>query len=117
MRKRYPTDLTDRQWQIIKLLIPSAKPGGRPRKQNMRSIVNAVFYVVRTGCQWRMLPHDYPKWKTVYDYFRNWKQQGVWEKIHDVLRRKVRKKAGRKATPSAGSIDSQSAKNTQKGGR
>ncbi len=82
----------------------------------MREIMNALFYVAKTGCHWRMLPHDLPKWKTVYDYFQMWAKDGTWERIHDAMRRKVRKKAGRSEEPSAGSIDSQSAKTAEKGG-
>ena len=82
----YPTDLTDSQWVIIQELIPPAKPGGRPRSLDMRQVVNAILYVVVGGIQWRMLPKEYPKWKSVYSYFRDWKRTGTWKRIHDTLR-------------------------------
>lgn len=114
-RKPYPTDLTDKQWEIIAPLIPPPKWGGRPRETDMREIVNAVIYVVKSGCDWRMVPHDFPQWDLVYHYFRDWKNDGTWKKIHDSLRGKVRKKAGKKVQPSAGIIDSQSVKTGKKG--
>ncbi len=115
-RSSYPTDLTDTQWAALAPLIPPPKHGGRPREHDMREIMNALFYVAKTGCHWRMLPHDLPKWKTVYDYFQMWAKDGTWQRMHDEMRRKVRKKVGRNEEPSAGSIDSQSAKTAEKGG-
>jgi putative transposase len=115
-RAVYPSDLTEAQWKILKPLIPKAKPGGRPRTVDMREILNALFYVARTGCAWRQLPHDLPPWSTVYDYFRQWRQDGTWQRLHDALRDKVRKQAGRKKSPSAAVIDSPSVKTTEKGG-
>lgn len=115
-RKSYPSDLSVKQWEIIAPLISKAKSGGRPRNADIREIINGVFYILKSGCDWRMLPHDFPPYQTVYEYFRNWKQDGTWKKIHDSLRGKVRKKAGKKAQPSAGIIDSQSVKTTKKGG-
>lgn len=115
-RNPYPSDLTDKQWQIIQPLIPKAKQGGRERTTDMREVLNAVFYVLKSGCDWRMLPHDFPKWQTVYDYFSDWKADGTWKKIHDKLRDKVRLKAGKKKQPTAGIIDSQSVKTAEKGG-
>lgn len=109
-RRAYDTDLSDAEWQKIAPLISAAKPGGRPRSQNMQQIVNAVFYIVKAGCTWRLLPHDLPKWQTVYYYFRRWEADGTWEKIHDYLRAEVRIRAGRKVEPSAGIADSQSVK-------
>jgi len=109
----YPTDLTDRQWDCIKELIPAAKSGGRPRSLEMRQVINAILYIVVTGCQWRMLPKDYPKWQSVYHYFRIWRDDGSWQRIHDTLRAEVRRQAGRHKHPTAGCLDSQSVKTTQ----
>jgi putative transposase len=106
----YPSDLTDEQWQITEPMIPAAEPGGRPRSVNMREIVNAILYVNRTGCAWRQLPHDLPPWGTVHYYYRRFRLDGTWRRIHDKLREKVRRKAGKKPTPSAGVMDSQSVK-------
>ncbi len=109
----YPTDLTNRQWNCIKNLIPAAKIGGRPRTVDPRQVINAIFYVVVSGIQWRMLPKDYPTWKTVYHYFRTWRDDGTWQRIHDTVRAAVRRKAGRHKHPTAGCLDSQSVKSTQ----
>ena len=116
MRRNYPTDLTDREWQVLEPLVPAVQSGGRPAEHLRREIVNAILYVLRTGCQWRMLPHDLPPWQTVYTYLRNWRKDGTWKRIHDTLRRKARQADGRSPEPSAGILDSQSAKTTEKGG-
>lgn len=115
-RQRYPTDLTDRQWVVLQPLLPPAKPGGRPRSVDLREILDAVLYVDRNGITWRALPHDFPPWRTVYHYFRAWRLDGTWERMHDALRERVRQSAGRPASPSAAIIDSQSVKTTEKGG-
>ncbi len=85
-RKPYPTDLTNDEWNIIKPLIPAAKPGGHPRTVEVREILNAIFYLLRSGCHWRMLPHDFPCWQTVYDYYGRWQRTGVWEQLNQTLR-------------------------------
>ncbi|MGI0016096.1 MAG: IS5 family transposase [Nitrososphaera sp.] len=114
--KRYPSDLTDDEWDYIRDMIPEAKPGGRPRKLNMREVVNGLFYLVKGGIQWRMLPKDFPNWKSIYNYFREWKRNGFWQQIHDKMRAEVRKEAGRNESPSAAILDSQSVKTTEQGG-
>ena len=106
----YPTDLTDRQWEYISPLVPAAKPGGRPRTLDMRDVINAILYIVVTGCQWRLLPRDYPKWQSVYAYYAQWRDDGTWQRIHDTLRAEVRRRAGRHKHPTAGCLDSQSVK-------
>jgi putative transposase len=111
--KGYPSDLTDAQWQLIQPLLPAAKPGGRPRKHALRAVVNALFYVNRKGCTWRALPHDFPPWRTVYDYFVAWRDDGTWEAVNGALRRKLRVREGRPHTPSTASLDSQSVKATE----
>jgi putative transposase len=104
---RYPSDLTDAQWALIEPLIPGTS-GGRPRKTSMRDVLDAIFYLNRAGCQWRYLPKDFPPRSAVWEYFGRWRRDGTLATIHDALREKVRKAEGRKATPSAASIDSQS---------
>ena len=113
--QQYPTDLTDRQWEVLGPLLPSPKRGGRPRRVDVRQVVNAILYIDRTGCQWRMLPREYPNWKTVYWYFTRWQDDGTWERITDTLRRQLRRTLGRDPEPSAGILASQSVKTTQRG--
>jgi putative transposase len=108
--KAYASDLSDQEWAILEPLIPPAKRGGRPRSVDMRQILNGIFYVLRSGGAWRLLPHDYPAWSTVYDYFRKWRNAGVWEGLVRTLRERLRVQAGRPATPSGVIIDSQSVK-------
>src|SRR5271154_842028 len=104
-RKMYPSDLTDKQWEILQPLIPAPKHGGRPRAVDMREVINTILYLNRTGCQWDMLPHDLLPKSTVYDYFAQWRDNGTWQRLIDALRAQVRTAADREATPSAGSID------------
>lgn len=108
MTKAYPSNLTWEQWELIAELFPSAKPGGRPRTIAMYAVVNAIFYVLSEGCTWRGLPGDFPCWSTVYGYFRSWRTDGTWVKIHDQLYRWVRVSDGREPSPSEAVVDSQS---------
>ena len=102
-RPTYPTDLNDlndREWQLLEPLLPPPKSGGRPVKYPRREVVNAIRYVLRTGCSWRMLPHDLPPWRTAFHYFRTWRRDGTWQRAHGTLRSLTRQSEGRKASPS-----------------
>ena len=112
----FPSDQSDREWEYLKPLIPAAKPGGRERTTDMRLVSNAIFYVTRTGCQWRYLPREDPPWQTVYGYFRAWCQDGTWGRRHDRLRGDLRAQEGRVRQPSAAIIDSPTVKTTARGG-
>lgn len=112
----YPTDLTDAQWRLIDSTVPKPKPGGRPAKYTRREVINAILYQTRNGCVWRALPHDLPPYRIVFHYFRTWQKDGAWDKIHDALRDKVRRAAGKKPKPSVDILDSQSVKTTEMGG-
>jgi transposase len=109
-RPAYSSDLTDKQWEILRPLIPPPSLEGKPASVERREIVNAMLYVLRSGCPWRLLPHEFPAWGTVYYYFRRWQREGVWEQILKTLRMKLRQQEGRHAQPSAAIIDSQSIK-------
>jgi len=108
--KSYSTSLTDQQWKLIEKLVPAPKPGGRPAKHPRRCLVDAMLYVVKTGCQWHLLPKDFPPYKTVFHYYAQWTKAGLWRCIHDGLRERVRRQAGRRASPRAAILDSQSVK-------
>jgi putative transposase len=115
-RKSYPTDLTDQQWARIEHLLPQPRLRGRPRKYSRRDILNAMFYITKGGCSWRLLPHEFPSWRIVYWYFGLWRDDGTLERINAALVKEVRTKAGRNPSPSKVIVDSQSIKTTQKGG-
>src|SRR5215212_3557006 len=116
MRRPYPTDLSDAEWNYIEPYMPAPKGHGRPRAHSLREILDAIFYVVRSGCQWRLLPHDFPRWPTVYWYFRKWRMDGTWERVNRALRERLQVRLKRDPQPSAGVVDSQSVKSTAVGG-
>jgi putative transposase len=117
MRRPYPTNLSDAEWNYIKPHLPAATGHGRPRTHSLREILNAVFYLLKSGCQWRLLPHDFPqRWPTVYHYFRTWRIDGTWERINRAIRQRLRARLNRDPHPSAGVVDSQSLKSTAVGG-
>lgn len=111
----YPSNLTNKEWKIIEPYVRQGKMG-RPRDHDIRDVINAIFYIVRGGNQWRMIPKDFPNWKTVYDYFLRWRNNGMWDTIHNSLREACRKKVKKEKSPSVAIIDSQSVKTVQKGG-
>ena len=115
-RARYPSDLTDSQWAVVAPMIPDATPGGRPRKADKREIVEAILYFLRAGCAWRLLPHDFPPWQTVYYYLRRWEGEGVWAGVLHTLVLADRERAGWEASPSAAILDSQTVRTADQKG-
>ena len=113
----YPTDLTDQQYAKIDKFLPDYKGHCRPRIYSKRSVIDGIQYIQKTGCQWRMLPKEYPPWSTVYHYYRKWRIEGKWDEIHDGLRKEVRESVGKKEKPKVAIIDSRTVKTAQKGGR
>jgi putative transposase len=116
MRKAYQTDLSNAEWSYIEPHLPAPRAPGRPRLHPLREILDAIFYIVRSGCAWRLLPNDFPPWKTVHHYFRTWRIDGTWERMHAALRKRLRVRMKRDPQPSAGVVDSQSVKSTGVGG-
>jgi transposase len=117
MRKAYPSDISDVEWEVIEPLLPKPQPRGPKANVELREIVNGIFYLLHEGCQWRSLPHDLPPWQTVSSYFRKWQRKGIWLQVNTTLREQLREQMGRNQQPSAGAIDSQSVKTTEKRGR
>ena len=116
-RKAYDTDLSDQQWRELEPLIPPAKPGGRPREQEMREVIDGILYVLRTGCAWRHMPHDLPNPKTCWHYFDRFSSDGTWRTIAEQLHPAARVRSGRDARPGEATVDAQSVKTTKKGAR
>ena len=116
-RKPYPSDLSDMEWEVIQPLLPKPKGLGHPVEVDFREILHGIFYVLWSGCQWEMMPHDLPPYTTVYGYFRRWQRQGQWQQMHDTLRERVRKRMKRGASSTVAIADSQSVKTTEKRGR
>src|SRR5215210_5191336 len=116
MRRAYQTDLSDAEWSCIEPHLPVPKAPGCPRLHTLREVLDAIFYIVRSGCAWRLLPHDFPPWKTIHHYFRTWRLDGTWERLHAALRKRVGVRMKRDPEPSAGVVDSQSLKTTGVGG-
>lgn len=116
-RKPYPSDLSDSEWEVLKPLIAAPKGFGHPVEVDFREILNGIFYVQRTGCQWEMLPHDLPPYTTVYGYFQKWQRKGIWQQMHDQVRQKLRMELGKDEQSSVAIADSQSVKTTEKKGR
>jgi putative transposase len=114
--RRYDADLNDAAWALVAPLLPPARPGGRPRTTDLRAVVDAILYLLRTGCQWRLLPRDFPPWSTVHHYFRTWRRTGVWVRLHRALYARARAAAGRAPCPSLVIMDGQSVKTTERGG-
>lgn len=114
-RPAYATDLRDAEWAILEPLIPAPLPNGRPAKWARREIVNAILYVLKTGCAWHLLPHDFPAKGTVYHYYNTWRKDGTWQRIMGHVREQLRQALGREASPSAAIVDSQSVKTTENG--
>jgi putative transposase len=114
--RRYPTDLSDHEWRCISPHLPQPTGWGRPRVHGLRAILDAIFYVLKSGCAWRLLPQDFPPWKTVYDWFRRWRIDGTWERLNAELRERLRLGLGRDPNPSAAIVDSQSVRTTGVGG-
>ena len=113
--RRYDTDLTDEQYALLEPLLPRPKTTGRPRS-DLREVLNGIFYLVRSGCQWRLLPHDFPPWSTVHSWYRRWRRDDTWGRVNDALAPQVRRQAGRDPAPRASAVDSQSVKTTEVGG-
>ena len=116
-RKPYPSDMSDAEWEVFKPMLPRPKGFGHPVEVDFREILNGIFYVQRTGCQWEMMPHDLPPYSTVYSYFRKWQRNGIWQTMHDQVRQKLRTQLGRTEHSSVAIADSQSVKTTEKRGR